>query len=143
MQLKLVVARAAPHVVLGVHIYGDDACELVHYGTTLVQGGKTLKDVLALTYAAVTYHELFKIAALDATARIEELGWRALYRSLDYQGDGDLDQPQVRARLLALGADETDADEVLRALFRSQGSVEIDDFVTRASRLQSPLKLDL
>ena len=135
--------RAPPHRIVGVHAFGEDACELIHFGTTLVQGGKPLSDILAVCYAAVTYHELFKIAALDATARIEELGWRALYRSLDYQGDGDLDQPQVRARLLALGSDEADADEVLRALFRSQGSVEIDDFVARASRLQSPLKLDL
>ena len=37
--LKLVVERAAPHRIVGVHAFGDDACELIHYGTTLVQVG--------------------------------------------------------------------------------------------------------
>ena len=49
-----------------MHIFGTDACELIQYGTTLVQGRKTLADVLGVTSVAVTYHELFKIAALDA-----------------------------------------------------------------------------
>ena len=35
--LKLVVERAWPHRIVGVHIFGPDACELIHYGTTLVQ----------------------------------------------------------------------------------------------------------
>lgn len=143
MQLKLVCLREAPHVVVGVHIFGDDACELVHYGTTLVQGRKTLDDVLALTFAAVTYHELFKIAALDAMATIESGAWRALYTALDRSDDGDLKKEEVRARLLKLGAGTHDAEEVLRALFRSEGSVQLEDFVTRAMKLQSPLKLDL
>ena len=43
--LKLVATRAAPHTVVGVHIFGDDACELVHFGTTLVQAQKTLDKV--------------------------------------------------------------------------------------------------
>ena len=56
MALKLVVERAPPHRVVGVHIFGDDACELVHFGTNMVQGQKSLADILGLCFAAVTYH---------------------------------------------------------------------------------------
>ena len=103
--LKLVVERAWPHRVVGVHIFGPDACELIHFGTTLVQalhtthllarvrarapraprsqGRKTVSDVLRLCFAAVTYHELFKLAALAALKTLEKDTWRELWRELD------------------------------------------------------------
>jgi hypothetical protein len=37
--LKLVVEVTPPHRVVGVHAFGEDACELIHFGTTLVQVG--------------------------------------------------------------------------------------------------------
>lgn len=70
--LKLVFDRADKHII-GVHIVGDDACELIHYGMELVRSSSTLQEVTTQVYTAVTFHELYKIAALagmdEAAAR--------------------------------------------------------------------------
>mmetsp|Transcript_9507 Transcript_9507/g.31050 ORF Transcript_9507/g.31050 Transcript_9507/m.31050 type:complete len:620 (+) Transcript_9507:27-1886(+) len=60
--LKL-VADAKTHEIIGVHIAGDDACEIIHYGMELVRAKRTLEDVIAATYSAVTFHELYQVAA--------------------------------------------------------------------------------
>ena len=52
--------------MLGVHIVGEDACELVHFGMELVRTRRTLAEVAAGTYSAVTFHELYAIAARAA-----------------------------------------------------------------------------
>lgn len=49
--LKLVVERTPPHAVVGVHIFGEDACELIHFGTTLVQQRQSIADILAVCCA--------------------------------------------------------------------------------------------
>jgi len=141
--LKLVVEREAPHAIVGVHIFGEDACELIHFGTTLVQQRRTLADVLGVCYAAVTYHELYKLAALDAINTLQCGRWRELYARLDADGDGALTVEEVSGRLGALcGSDE--AEDVMRALFvGSGGSVDVDQFVKRAQRLRAPLQVPL
>jgi len=145
--LKLVVERAAPHVVVGVHVFGEDACELIHFGTTLVQERKTLADVLALCFAAVTYHELYKLAARDAIATLQRDAWRCLYARLDADSDGSLEPTEVRCRLVELGASEAAAKDIVSALFAGgnlgQKVMSETSFVKRAQRLQSPLQLDL
>mmetsp|Transcript_77268 Transcript_77268/g.153315 ORF Transcript_77268/g.153315 Transcript_77268/m.153315 type:complete len:316 (-) Transcript_77268:149-1096(-) len=60
--LKLVFEKPSGQL-LGVHIVGDDACELIHYGMELVRAGRTIYDILSNTYSAVTFHELYQIAA--------------------------------------------------------------------------------
>jgi len=133
-QLKLVVERAPPHRVIGVHIFGDDACELIHYGTTLVQGGKTLADTLALTYTAVTFHELFRLAALDAFDTIERDEWRRVYEVAIADDTGvKMDPKVVTARLLAAGADSTGAENAA-SLFRKRRYRAQEDFVKFAMR---------
>ena len=143
--LKLVVTRAAPHHVVGVHIYGEDACELIHFGTTLVQERKTLADILALCFAAVTYHELYKLAARDALETLDAAAWRKVYQSLDTAGDGDgaLSPDEVETKLVKLGATQRDVDGVLKALFTGSGTVGVEQFVRRAQRLQSPFRVEL
>jgi len=59
--LKLVFEKPTGRI-LGVHILGEDACELIHYGTALAQSGKTVFEVLGTVFTAVTFHELFKNA---------------------------------------------------------------------------------
>ena len=59
--------------VLGVHIIGSNAAEMVHYGMSVVKSKTTMFDLMKTTFMAVTYHELFKIAALDANSRLEQL----------------------------------------------------------------------
>ena len=58
---------------LGVHICGDDACELIHYGMELVKSKRTIDDVLGNLYSAVTFHEMYRIAAMAA---VDESGAR-------------------------------------------------------------------
>ena len=60
--LKLVFEKLTGRVV-GVHICGDDACELIHYGMELVKTRRTITDVVNTLYSAVTYHEMYRIAA--------------------------------------------------------------------------------
>lgn len=52
-------------VILGVHIIGRIATELIHYGMTLVQDGKTLDQVIATVFNYPTFHDLYKYAAYD------------------------------------------------------------------------------
>ena len=63
--LKLVFDKANGRIV-GVHICGDDACELIHYGMELVKAGRTVQDLNNSLYSAVTFHEMYKIAAQNA-----------------------------------------------------------------------------
>lgn len=70
--LKLVYEKPAGRI-LGVHICGDDACELIHYGMELVKAKRTVSDVVNNLFSAVTYHEMYRIAAL---AVIDKAGSR-------------------------------------------------------------------
>mmetsp|Transcript_32360 Transcript_32360/g.67862 ORF Transcript_32360/g.67862 Transcript_32360/m.67862 type:complete len:619 (+) Transcript_32360:400-2256(+) len=63
--LKLVFDKETGQI-MGVHICGDDACELIHYGMELVKAERTIEDVLTNLYSAVTFHEMYRIAALAA-----------------------------------------------------------------------------
>eukprot|EP00590_Aulacoseira_subarctica_P005257 CAMPEP_0172415300 /NCGR_PEP_ID=MMETSP1064-20121228/1737_1 /TAXON_ID=202472 /ORGANISM="Aulacoseira subarctica , Strain CCAP 1002/5" /LENGTH=605 /DNA_ID=CAMNT_0013152237 /DNA_START=90 /DNA_END=1907 /DNA_ORIENTATION=+ len=63
--LKLVYDKSTERII-GVHICGDDACELVHYGMELVRSKRTLTEVAKNMYSAVTFHELYRIAAVNA-----------------------------------------------------------------------------
>lgn len=68
--LLKVVFETGSGVIVGVHIVGADACELVHYGMSLVLHKATLASVLSTLFTAVTYHELFNIAAEDGNRKL-------------------------------------------------------------------------
>ncbi|CAB9500218.1 Soluble pyridine nucleotide transhydrogenase [Seminavis robusta] len=70
--LKIVYEKPAGRI-LGVHICGDDACELIHYGMELVKGRRTVIELSSTLYSAVTFHEMYKIAA---QAALDEVGAR-------------------------------------------------------------------
>jgi NAD(P) transhydrogenase len=70
--LKIVFEKPAGRI-LGIHIVGDDACELIHYGMELVKARRTVVDLTSCLYSAVTYHEMYKIAAVNA---LDEAGAR-------------------------------------------------------------------
>jgi NAD(P) transhydrogenase len=63
--LKLIFNKTNGRII-GVHICGDDACELIHYGMELVRAQRTVYDVIDNLFSAVTYHEMYRIAALAA-----------------------------------------------------------------------------
>eukprot|EP00529_Nitzschia_sp_RCC80_P014261 CAMPEP_0113486126 /NCGR_PEP_ID=MMETSP0014_2-20120614/24836_1 /TAXON_ID=2857 /ORGANISM="Nitzschia sp." /LENGTH=722 /DNA_ID=CAMNT_0000379789 /DNA_START=36 /DNA_END=2201 /DNA_ORIENTATION=- /assembly_acc=CAM_ASM_000159 len=70
--LKLVFEKSTGRIV-GVHICGEDACELIHYGMELVKSRRTIEDLNNSLYSAVTFHEMYKIAAQNA---LDEVGAR-------------------------------------------------------------------
>ena len=68
--LKLVCLKQDGRI-LGVHIYGEGASELIHLGATLVSAGDTVFKLQYRTFPAVTFHEIYKngaIAVIDALA---------------------------------------------------------------------------
>jgi NAD(P) transhydrogenase len=71
--LKLVFDKDSGRI-LGVHICGDDACELIHYGMELVKGRRTIVELSQGMFSAVTFHEMYRIAALAA---LDEAGARS------------------------------------------------------------------
>jgi NAD(P) transhydrogenase len=69
--LMKLVFRVDDGVILGVHILGDDACEMIHYGMDLVTEEVTIFKVMTTCFTAVTFHELFKEAALAGNNQLE------------------------------------------------------------------------
>jgi NAD(P) transhydrogenase len=62
--LKLVFERSSLRV-LGVHIIGPIATEIIHYGLLLVQEKKDLPAIIAQIFNYPTLHDLYKYAAYD------------------------------------------------------------------------------
>jgi len=62
--LKLVFRRE-DKVVIGVHIVGPLASELIHYGVSLVENEKTLDEVITRVFNYPTLHDLYKYASYD------------------------------------------------------------------------------
>ncbi len=62
--MKLIFDRKTK-VVLGVHIIGQLATEIVHYGLTLVNDKRKISDILSTVFNYPTLHNLYKYAAYD------------------------------------------------------------------------------
>lgn len=67
--MKLVFHKESAQV-LGVHIIGNLATEIIHYGMTLVSEKKTLHDVIAAPFNYPTLHDLYKYAAYDGLGNL-------------------------------------------------------------------------
>lgn len=63
--LKLVLRRADRHL-LGVHVIGEEAAELVHIGQAVMHAGGTIDQFLHTTFNIPTRSEAYKYAAYDA-----------------------------------------------------------------------------
>jgi hypothetical protein len=109
--LKLVFQKPSGKI-LGVHILGEDACELIHYGTALAQSGKTVRQVLGTTFAAVTYHELFGQAAQDACAQLDEDIWFEILKKIGLDADSCLLQSGLQDGLVEAGMNLHNAQEI-------------------------------
>jgi NAD(P) transhydrogenase len=66
--LKLVYQQSTGQI-LGVHIIGEDACEMIHFGMQLVQDHRTVVEIMSQPFTAVTFHELYMWAARIAVLR--------------------------------------------------------------------------
>lgn len=62
--LKLIFSRDELRI-LGVHIIGHLATELIHYGVLLVEDKKNLHDLIGQVFNFPTLHELYKYAGYD------------------------------------------------------------------------------
>jgi NAD(P) transhydrogenase len=62
--LKLIFLRDGLQII-GVHIIGHIACEMIHYGVLLVEEKKTLQDVIGQVFNFPTLHDLYKYASYD------------------------------------------------------------------------------
>ncbi len=62
--LKLVFSKDNLQV-LGVHIIGHIATELIHYGVILVEEKKNLNEIIGQVFNFPTLHDLYKYAAYD------------------------------------------------------------------------------
>jgi NAD(P) transhydrogenase len=67
--LKIVVEKETK-TILGVHIMGNIATELIHYGMTLVKDRKTLEEVIATVFNYPSFHDLYKYASYDALGNL-------------------------------------------------------------------------
>ncbi|KAK3255942.1 hypothetical protein CYMTET_34903 [Cymbomonas tetramitiformis] len=65
--------------VLGVHIFGPDASEMIYLAGALVNdnGFDTIWDIARFIPPAVTYQEMFKIAGHRAALSLEDMGFRS------------------------------------------------------------------
>ena len=67
--LKLLVSPD-DHSLLGVHVFGTGATELVHIGQAVMGCGGTVDYLVDAVFNYPTLSEAYKVAALDATNKM-------------------------------------------------------------------------
>jgi NAD(P) transhydrogenase len=70
--LKLLVSTT-DRCVLGVHVIGTGATDLVHIGQAVMGGGSTIDFLVTAVFNYPTFAESYKVAALDAANRIRAM----------------------------------------------------------------------
>jgi NAD(P) transhydrogenase len=70
--LKLIV-HAVERSILGVHIFGTGATDLVHTGQAVMGCGGTVDYLVNTVFNYPTLSEAYKVAALDATNKLRTL----------------------------------------------------------------------
>ena len=68
-KLKLLICKNS-HKVIGVHIVGDGACELIHIGMVFMHQGCHAQDLLDIVYNYPTLAEGYKIAAFNGLNKL-------------------------------------------------------------------------
>lgn len=66
-----IVYEKSTQKVLGVHVIGNLASELIHFGVAAINFGDTLSDLSSAVYNCPSLHELYKYAAYDAIDNAE------------------------------------------------------------------------
>ena len=68
-KLKLLVCKRS-HKLIGVHIVGEGACDLIHIGMVFMEKNCAAQDLLHVVYNYPTLAEGYKIAAFNALNKI-------------------------------------------------------------------------
>lgn len=74
--LKLIFHREAPHKLLGVHVIGENATELVHIGSMVMEGENQLGEFVDAVFNYPTLSEMYKYAAYDGLGNLAGLKMR-------------------------------------------------------------------
>jgi NAD(P) transhydrogenase len=56
--------------ILGIHIIGPLATEIIHFGLAAIETNKTLEDLISVIYNYPTLHDLYKYAAFDGLGNV-------------------------------------------------------------------------
>jgi len=152
--LVKLVFKTEDGVIVGVHLIGSDACEMVHYGMDLVEQKVSIFELVSTLFTAVTFHELFKEAAIDGNSKLafgaqwqsilSELGanfdptdkpseevLRREFDAMDTSGEGSLDADELQAVFKSLGKEVkrgTILNLVRLADEDGNGTIEWDEF---------------
>lgn len=134
--LKMIYDRPQGRV-LGVHICGAQAGELINFGADAVDDGTTIFEILQFVFPAVTYHVLYNVAATElrmggvqnlsaaaSWARVKtaimkslekqqsqmtfEEAVEATFRTFDADGTGHLTAKQLQASMRSIGLSLSD-----------------------------------
>ena len=73
--LKLLV-HAETRALLGVHVFGTAATEIVHIGQTVMAAGLTVDYLIDAVFNYPTFADAYKVAALDAVNQLNQLAIR-------------------------------------------------------------------
>jgi NAD(P) transhydrogenase len=73
--LKLLV-HAETREVLGIHIFGTSATELIHVGQTVMASGLPVDYLADAVFNVPSFAGAYKVAALEATSRLKAIGAR-------------------------------------------------------------------
>jgi len=141
--LVKLVFKTGDGTIVGVHLVGTDACELVHYGMDLVDQKVTIFKLIATLFTAVTFHELFKEAALDGNSKLTfGAEWQAILKDLGVVLGGDIDGTPIDKAVLKaeFSAMDTSGDgslnpEELTAVFTKLGKTPKKSTINNLVRL--------
>ena len=61
--------------LLGVHVFGTGATELIHIGQAVMGCGGTVDYLVDAVFNYPTLAESYKVAALDAMNKIRQIAW--------------------------------------------------------------------
>ncbi len=67
--LKIIFAKK-DLTILGVHIIGPLATEIIHYGLCLIESKRTVMEVIATVFNYPTLHDLYKYACYDGLGNL-------------------------------------------------------------------------
>ncbi len=68
--MKMIFEKES-HTVIGVHIVGPLATEMIHYGLSLIENKRTIYQVIATVFNYPTLHDLYKYASYDALGSLK------------------------------------------------------------------------
>lgn len=94
--LKLLICKRT-HKILGIHIFGHDACNLVHIGLAFMQKDGHAQDFIDMVFNYPTLAEAYKIAAFNALNKLFP--------------DGEIGEPPVEDTMKPKAVPEPEADQ--------------------------------